>query len=207
MKKQWELIEIRQSHTYGGLLIGIPDDWKNAEIVAEALKEAKTISGKDSDPVLIPPKIVKRRIRSRGRLVMTPFLPFMECIGVFRSGDCFKASFITVVWFQDDDFTTHIKAGILERINSGQWDAQAYGNIVSAEDETKKKERRETSAARSRKKRIARSLPLIRDAAIQQGLATNENVNEVLYNMPVEKFKQLAKKWPDVSRVDFKPTI
>jgi hypothetical protein len=131
----------------------------------------------------------------------------VECIGVFRKGDVFEPSFITAVWFQDNDFASQIEAGVIEHVNSGRWDAQAYRGVVSAEAEAKKKERREASAARSRKKRIARSLPLVRESAIQQGLATKKNVNEVLYNMSVETFKQLAKKWPDVSRVDFKPTI
>jgi hypothetical protein len=206
MKEQWELIQLRQSHTYEGLLMGAPNEAVNESIIAEALKEAKTISGEDSDPVLIPPKIVEQRNRS-GRAATTPLLPFVECIGVFRKGDVFEPSFITVVWFQDNDFASQIEAAVIKRVNSGRWDAQAYRDVVSAEADAEEKERREASAARSRKNRIARSLPLVRELAILRGLATKENVNEVLYNMPVEKFKQLAKKWPDVSRVYFKPKL
>ena len=52
---------------------------------------------------------------------------------------------------------------------------------------------------------LERDVELIRQLAIEQGIATQETVNAVIYDMPVKPFLALTKGFPNISRVHFAP--
>ena len=52
---------------------------------------------------------------------------------------------------------------------------------------------------------LERDVELIRQRAIERGIATRETVDAVLYEMPVKPFLDLTKGFPKISRVHFAP--
>jgi len=52
---------------------------------------------------------------------------------------------------------------------------------------------------------LERDIELIRQRAIERAVATRETVDAVIYDMPVKPFLDLAKGFPNVSRVHFAP--
>lgn len=52
---------------------------------------------------------------------------------------------------------------------------------------------------------LQRDVELIRQKAIERGLATAEFVDALIFDMPVQQFLDLAKGFPKVSRVHFRP--
>ncbi len=52
-----------------------------------------------------------------------------------------------------------------------------------------------------------RDIELIRQRAIERGIATRETVDAVLYDMPVKPFLDLTKGFPKISRVHFAPPV
>jgi hypothetical protein len=52
-----------------------------------------------------------------------------------------------------------------------------------------------------------RDIELIRQRAIERGMATRETVDAVLYEMPVKPFLDLTKGFPKISRVHFAPPV
>jgi hypothetical protein len=56
-------------------------------------------------------------------------------------------------------------------------------------------------------RRIADEMDQIRLRVIEQGYATQENVDEIIYEMPVAQYLDLAADFPKISRVHFNPAL
>ena len=110
---------IKQWHTYGGLLEGIPTDKLNERIINRTKKEAKEFSGIE-EIYLIEPK--QKPIDYDGKY---PFgnpasLPGVTCIAELWHNDVFKNtdkmfSSLCIIWFQDD-YAFPIEEDILNKI-------------------------------------------------------------------------------------------
>ena len=56
-------------------------------------------------------------------------------------------------------------------------------------------------------RRIADEMDQIRRRVIELGIATQENVDEIIYEMPVAQYLDLAADFPKISRVHFNPAL
>lgn len=56
-------------------------------------------------------------------------------------------------------------------------------------------------------RRIAHEMGQIRLRVMDQGLATQENVDQIIYDMPVAQYLDLAGDFPKISRVHFNPAL
>jgi hypothetical protein len=56
-------------------------------------------------------------------------------------------------------------------------------------------------------RRIAHEMGQIRLRVMDQGLATQENVDQIIYDMPVAQYLDLAGDFPKISRVHFHPAL
>ncbi len=110
---------IKQWHTYGGLLEGIPTDKLNERIINRVKKEAKEFSGIE-ETYLIEPK--QKPIDYEGKY---PFgspasLPRVTCVAELWHHDVFKNkdkmfSSLCIIWFQED-YAFPIDKDILNKI-------------------------------------------------------------------------------------------
>tara|TARA_Y100000815_G_C12973061_1_gene361197 strand:+ start:92 stop:517 length:426 start_codon:yes stop_codon:yes gene_type:complete len=110
---------IKQWHTYGGLLEGIPTDKLNERIINRTKKQAKEFSGME-EIYLIEPK--QKPIDYDGKY---PFgnpasLPGVTCIAELWHNDVFKNpdkmfSSLCIIWFQED-YAFPIEENILNSI-------------------------------------------------------------------------------------------
>ena len=117
--KEVTIKSIKQWHTYGGLLEGVPTDEMNENIIDRTKKEAKEFLGMD-EIYLIEPK--QKPIDFDGKY---PFgnpasLPGVTCLvelwcnDVFRNTDKMFSS-LCVIWFQED-YAFPIEKKILSKI-------------------------------------------------------------------------------------------
>ena len=134
------LKHLDQSQTYAGMLEGTPNKKSNEWGIASDLKRATEYPQTIGQPYLIPP-VTRDYLRTPGdmdsireRTSKLPpewerdpeWLPLVRCIGVFQSNavsnNSMDASFLTVVWYQDE-FAMPIAPNIMTELRSLDWDA------------------------------------------------------------------------------------
>ena len=133
-----------QSQTYGGLLLGLPNERTNKGIVDRVCETAQAEFGKECAPVLIQPVLVpftaqrqRRRLSKEGlgpgegeiEEVTDYRLPLVKCMASFRCPQTiappegpglFDYSVATVVWFQDT-YAMPIARAVLDEIRLMDW--------------------------------------------------------------------------------------
>ena len=136
------LENLDQSYTYAGLLEGTPNKKANDWGIDVDMKRAANNPQKIGQPYLIPPvrrdykrepgdikAVLERMPEHPPEWELDPeWLPLVCCIGRFQSGivsdKSMHASFLTVVWYQDE-FAMPIAANILTELQSLEWDSLA----------------------------------------------------------------------------------
>ena len=126
------LDRICQSHTYGGLLCGYPNKEMNERSIKNAMESAlEKMNSKAT--YLVPPPLTEVEVDKRVKEHYPDAIriPYITCYGQFESsvikGDADNdASFLTIVWYQDD-FALPIDASVLEHIKTIDWDDVAEG--------------------------------------------------------------------------------
>ena len=136
------LKHLDQSQTYAGLLEGTPNKKANEWGIEADMKRASEYPQTIGKPHLVEP-VRRDYLRAPGdmdtireRTSKLPpewgrnpeWLPLVRCIGCFQSnaisGSPMDASFLTVVWYQDE-FAMPVAQHILNAIKSLDWDSLA----------------------------------------------------------------------------------
>lgn len=135
--REVRLSDLNQSHTYAGLLLGVPDREYNQELITQFRKAAKEEMHRSYAYVVTPPVLdvdcsdqLKRRHQQLGKHVER--IPYIACTALFRSGgvqregdeDIGIMSAMAIVWFQDY-FALPIDEAVLDKIKAIDWDKLA----------------------------------------------------------------------------------
>ncbi|NHN25988.1 hypothetical protein FIA58_009910 [Flavobacterium jejuense] len=104
--KEVTIKSIKQWHTYGGLLEGIPNDKMNARIIERTKIEAKEFSHME-EIYLIEPKEMPIDYDGKYPFGNPAALPGVTCVAELWHNDVFRDtnkmfSSLCIIWFQED---------------------------------------------------------------------------------------------------------
>ena len=130
------LRDLNQSHTYAGLLLGVPNREYNQDLISQFRQTAQQEMHTHYAFVVTPPVLDvldadgRKRTSHRGKPVER--IPYIACTALFRSNGVMRegdediafASILAVVWFQET-FALPIDESVLERIKAIDWDRLA----------------------------------------------------------------------------------
>jgi hypothetical protein len=120
-----QLIALKQSLVYAGLLEGVPHEEMNKRFIEGAVRDAKKEFG-EAEPFLIQPKQTPLDIGREYPFGKPAIIPGVLCIAFFlcvfptprgQGGDY---SAMKIVWFQDQ-FAMPIDSEILDQIRAVDW--------------------------------------------------------------------------------------